>query len=112
MSAMVFNETTAMERIGDLEFIKELLHDFYDEIPSDIDNLKKAIVSNDVDTVRIIAHTIKGTGANLSLDATSDVAKRLEMAAKESRKDDFLPIFTELEAEIARFMNFADGFLD
>ncbi len=112
MSTLVFNEATAMERIGDMDFIKELLQDFYNEIPNDMSTLKKAIISDDVENVRIIAHTVKGTGANLSLDAISDIAKQLEMAAKETRKNDFMDLFQSLENEIARFKNFADGFFD
>jgi HPt (histidine-containing phosphotransfer) domain-containing protein len=111
MTSLVFNEKTAMERIGDMDFIRELLQDFYDAIDDDMDNLKKMIMSGDVEGVRIASHTIKGTGANLSLDAISEIGKTLESAAKENRKDDFGDIFRILESEVDRFKNFADGFL-
>ncbi|MBN2828863.1 MAG: Hpt domain-containing protein [Candidatus Cloacimonetes bacterium] len=111
MTAPVFNEKTAMERIGDMDFIRELLQDFYDAIDEDMNNLKKLIVTGDVESIRIASHTIKGTGANLSLDAISAVGRQLESAAKENRKDDFGDLYRTLESEVERFKNFADGFL-
>ena len=111
MGTLVFNEKTAMERIGDMDFVKELLQDFLDAIDEDMSNLKRMIAEDDVESIRISAHTFKGTGANLSLDAISEVGKKLEMAAKEGRKDDFESFYQDLSDEMIKFKNFADGYL-
>jgi HPt (histidine-containing phosphotransfer) domain-containing protein len=57
----------------------ELLGLFVESGYSDLNKLQSAIEDEDTEKVAIVAHSIKGTSANLGLTEIFEFAKRIEM---------------------------------
>jgi HPt (histidine-containing phosphotransfer) domain-containing protein len=92
-----------------LNELKEIMEDDFDELISifisdgqvQIDNLKKAIDSSNVDDARRIAHTLKGSSANLGVLDLSETCKQLEHKAAEGSLENA----NELLEKIISFFN-------
>ncbi|MCP3848716.1 MAG: Hpt domain-containing protein [Gammaproteobacteria bacterium] len=75
-----------------LNELKEIMEDDFDELISvfesdaqvQIENLKAAIDTSNAADVRCIAHTIKGSSANLGLTDLSECCRVLEFEATEN----------------------------
>jgi len=67
---------------GDEELAIEILKSFLDDIPSQIERLRSAMEKADTESVRRIAHTIKGAAGNTGATAMEEIAKRIEEAAE------------------------------
>jgi len=69
---------------GKREVVASLLGTFVGELASDVDASRKAIAEQDTESLRQIAHRIKGTSANLHAMMLSSVALELEAACDEA----------------------------
>ncbi|MCP4023717.1 MAG: response regulator, partial [Desulfobacteraceae bacterium] len=67
---------------GDIDFFKEVLSGFLNNIVNQISKIKKAISNGDLKIVKQIAHSIKGGSANLLAKDLSIAASDLENAGK------------------------------
>jgi len=75
-----------------LNELKQIMADDFDELISifisdsqiQVDNLRHAINSGNIDDTRRIAHTLKGSSANLGLTILSESCRLLEHKAAES----------------------------
>ena len=74
-----------LKQMSGADFINELVDTFLDEAPKLIDELKSALLSNDTDTFRRAAHSLKSNGATFGAQQLSELAKQLEMLAKENK---------------------------
>jgi HPt (histidine-containing phosphotransfer) domain-containing protein len=68
--------------------------DLADLIPGYLDNRKKdiaaiheAVEKKDLDTVRILGHSMKGSGGGYGFQTITDIGMLLEKAAQEGRND-------------------------
>ncbi len=76
--------------------LKEIMGDDFDELISifisdgqtQIENLKLSIQSSNVEDTRRFAHTLKGSSANLGLNALSESCMTLERNAAEGLPED------------------------
>ncbi len=69
----------AADRMGlDLEDLQEMINEVLEDSTTKAQLLKKAIESNDSDTVKAIAHDIKGSTANYGLKTVSEIAYEIE----------------------------------
>ncbi|MBV5339191.1 MAG: response regulator [Deltaproteobacteria bacterium] len=67
---------------GDIDFAKSIMNDALIEIPKYIVELQDLFTKEDMKSVHIQAHTIKGIAANLCTPALKKVASAMEGAAK------------------------------
>lgn len=74
---------------------------FFEMLPDTIKSLKEAVENNDFTNVQKIAHQLKGSSLNLRIGAISDLALRLEMAAKTNEA----ALCMNLIKDIAHLMN-------
>jgi hypothetical protein len=58
---------------------------------SEMEKLKEALDGDNRDDIRVVAHTVKGLAANLSMPALCKAASELEMAMKEGGEPGELP---------------------
>ena len=72
-----------LKQMSGEDFINELLDTFLDDAPKLIDQLKSALDAKDVELVRRAAHSLKSNAATFGAQRLSDLAKHLEMLAKE-----------------------------
>jgi PAS domain S-box-containing protein len=68
---------------GDREFQLELLQTFLEDIPTCLEDLKSAFQAGDFETVVSKAHQLKGASGAIGFWQMSELAKRLELQAKE-----------------------------
>lgn len=80
----------------DLEDVEMLVEVFIESAEESLIELKEAIDSNDYDNIFKAAHAIKGSSANLTLMNISDVAKNIELQAREKNDADYHEMYTTL----------------
>ena len=67
--------------MGDEELAITLANLFIEDIPTQIDLLKQAIVNQDIPGIKLLAHTIKGAAANIGAEKIRTMAYIIEKAA-------------------------------
>lgn len=84
----------------DLEDVKMLMEVFIESVEESLLNLKKAITQDDFEMIYQSAHAIKGSAANLTLMSISDLAKSIELEAKNKNKIDYQSSYNKLVEQI------------
>jgi HPt (histidine-containing phosphotransfer) domain-containing protein len=111
------DKAAALSRVdGDVNLLRELADLFWQCWPGQRDELHSAIARHDGQTLRRVAHAVKGAAGNFGATAVVDCAQKLELmgqagdlerapftfAALETAMDDFRPALAQLiEAESA-----------
>jgi HPt (histidine-containing phosphotransfer) domain-containing protein len=84
------------------EDIAELIPWYLNNRKEDIEVMTKALSAGDFEKIRIIGHTMKGSGAGYGLEQITEIGKDIETAAKEKNADtiresiDWLSSFLEV----------------
>jgi len=87
-----------LKQIMDDDF-NELIEIFISDGQSQLKTLKAAIDSSAASDIRRIAHTLKGSSANLGLLTLSETCKTLEYNAAENIFDDANELFEKIKSE-------------
>ena len=74
-----------LKQMSGEDFINELIDTFLEDAPNMIAEMKSALDSNDVDTFRRAAHSMKSNAATFGANDLSVMAKELEMLGKENK---------------------------
>ena len=69
---------------GEKQIVASLLSNFAEELTSDLAASEQAMVDQDAEALRQVAHRIKGTSANLHAPMLSAAARELEQASTEA----------------------------
>ena len=69
---------------GEKQIVASLLSKFVEELNSDLAASEQAVVDQDAEALRQIAHRVKGTSANLHALMLSAAARELEQACTEA----------------------------
>ena len=73
-------------KIGlNVKHIPILIQSFLDEGKTIISQLERAIEEKDYEEISLNAHSIKGSAGNLKFDAIYELAKEMELSAKNSK---------------------------
>jgi HPt (histidine-containing phosphotransfer) domain-containing protein len=93
-----------MEEQRSGKIIVHVDHDLADLIPGYLSNRKKdiaaineALEKNDMETVRIIGHSMKGSGGGYGFKTITDIGRMMEKAAIEDCEEDILLQVERLE---------------
>jgi HPt (histidine-containing phosphotransfer) domain-containing protein len=73
------NEKIVVRIDGDLE---EIIPEFMELTRKDVKSIDTALKGNDFETIRKVAHTLKGSGGGYGFDAISEMGLGIEQAAK------------------------------
>ncbi|MBF0252425.1 MAG: Hpt domain-containing protein [Candidatus Omnitrophica bacterium] len=95
-----------LEELGGFpeDIYDDLVGEFIKQAKEEIVTLKKHIKTNNAEDGARIAHSIKGSSANLRLNEMQEIAKKLEMGLKEGAEPmSLLPDAEELERKINEF---------
>ena len=84
----------------DVEDMAVLLELFIESAQVSLANIEDAIDAHDMPTIMSAAHAIKGSAANLMLADIQDIARDMELAAKEGRKINYLSLYSQLDEKI------------
>ncbi len=67
--------------------IADLVPGFIDNREKDIKSIEDALKKDDYETIRIIGHSMKGSGGGYGFDAISDIGSSIEQEAKNRNVD-------------------------
>ncbi len=62
--------------------LETLIPGFLERRREDVDKLRQALETQDLETLRIIGHSMKGTGGGYGFDGLSTIGAAIETAAK------------------------------
>ena len=85
---------------GNKDLYIKLLLKFFNSNQTCHDDISKALAASDFESIRQIAHTIKGVSGNLGMNTLCLSSGRLEKSAKESRKDLVEKSFTLFSSDL------------
>lgn len=107
----VWNADEALTSLGGRkEMLIRLLQMLVERIPEQLTNLKNALAVRDYANAELIAHSVKGTAAQLKAHQLADTASTMENAAKENDEPQMtntLPVFeSHCEALAGAFRTF------
>lgn len=74
---------------GDGNLFRQILQIFVEDIPKRIDELNQCVKEGDLEKIRRIAHTMKGSSASIAAGRMKKVALELEQIAKSGNLDGF-----------------------
>lgn len=90
--------------LGDEALFNEILVMFYQDHHLDGDKLQNAIQKRDIDSVKHIAHTLKGVACSVGAMDLFTITKALDRAVNESKLDDVDDLFLQLSPALSLVM--------
>jgi len=76
--------------------IEELIPEFLKNISENAHEIKKLIVKEDMEAIRVIGHSMKGSGGSYGFDEITRIGRAIEEAAKAANKDEIVRFNDEL----------------
>ncbi len=96
-----FNKEKLLESIdNDGELATILLEKYIEQAEVFIKEIKKGFSEKDLETVRISAHALKGSSANLKIEETRKISERVENASHKGKYDLAYNNFEQLEENL------------
>lgn len=86
----------------DNEFMIELVDLFLDDMPGQLDRLRKAVEEADMDSTARAAHRIKGAAGNVGADRLSRICGELEKSSRAAEAAPSQAALAEIELEWVR----------
>ncbi len=87
---------------GDTSLLIELVGIFLEDLSARLQALHRATSTADMESVRFVAHTLRGSLAGLGARPAAAIARELEARADEGRVDDAREILARLSRELGR----------
>lgn len=102
----------ALERVeGDRALLEELLRLFVDECQGTLQQIRDSWSSRDVHALGRLAHTLKGSSANVGANGVSEAAFALERMARSGSMENAVQLIAGLEREIEPLLPELEQFL-
>jgi HPt (histidine-containing phosphotransfer) domain-containing protein len=104
MAEATIDTTTfdSLKAVGDADFVRELIDTFLDDAPRMFTDLRQALTGKNTELFRRTAHSLKSNGNTFGALPFANLAKELEMMAREERLDGIGDRLEKLAAEYAR----------
>jgi HPt (histidine-containing phosphotransfer) domain-containing protein len=90
------------EAVGDAGFVAELIDDFLDGLPAQLQVLRAAQSACDLELLHRSAHTLKSNAATFGAQAFERACRELENAARVGQSGVTLELVERVEAEATR----------
>ncbi|MDX6618169.1 MAG: hypothetical protein QOK36_555 [Gaiellales bacterium] len=87
------------ETVGDPEFVAQLIGDFLDGLPAQLDVLRAAQSTRDLELLHRAAHTLKSNAATFGAERFESACRELENAARAGQPDAIRKLVARVEAE-------------
>lgn len=102
MSDEVIDVPEFMDRVQeDKDLLKELLDIFVEDFEQKRVKLSEAVKTRDFETIKSIAHSVKGASGNISAKFLRAVCAQLELQGKEHNPDGLEDLLKDLDKEYA-----------
>lgn len=82
------------------DFARRLFEVFLADEPARVEAMGKAIAGGDLDSLRHLAHSLKGASATLGMPRVSAACRELELAAREGRTEAFPAMLSQVASEM------------
>ena len=82
--------------------IEDIVPIFLQNRRDDVESLSKALEDGDFETIRILGHSMKGSGGGYGFDAITDIGNCLEQAAKSQSLREIRRLIEELASYLNR----------
>lgn len=108
---LITKEIGLEKALGDEEFYKEILTDFYNEGSENIESLKGCYEEKNYDSYRILVHALKNNGSTIGAVDFSELSREQEYAVKDNKYtvidekfDDYIAYYEKLLEEIKEML--------
>ena len=91
--------------MGNEAVVKKVLKSYLEKVEVQIPTIEEALNHNDMETVRMEAHSIKGSGLNLQAEDIGRKAEKLEHAARDKDTESCREYLEEVRTAFARLEN-------
>jgi CheY-like chemotaxis protein len=91
-----------LRELGGPELLSELVEMFTHDAHTGLTALRKALEWDDADSVRQLAHSLKGSSGNLGAARVSNVCEELQRAGAAGRLEAVASLLEQLETEVER----------
>jgi len=81
---------------GDAELVEELIAVFQTDTAGRLEIMRRAVDAADYATLRLEAHTIKGSALQVGANRLADVCRQMEMEARKALPDGLVPLLRAL----------------
>lgn len=95
-----------IERLGGEELVDEIMPIFLKDNTERMKMLTDAMGKVDQKEIKFYAHSIKGATATIGAARISELAKQLELAARDGDSAKYKPLFDEINVRFARLVEF------
>ena len=96
------NVDNGLKLLKDIEMYNITMEQYYDELPSKIEELETYQKNKDMDNYSILVHSLKSESRYLGIDTLADMAYEHELASKENKKEYVAENFSILKEEITK----------
>ncbi|MDP2400410.1 MAG: Hpt domain-containing protein, partial [Actinomycetota bacterium] len=111
MQYRIIDEEEAINRVYDIDLLKELLADFNKMKELDTRCFEDAFAADDIVEVEHLSHALKGVAGNLALEGIYKTSTHLNDAAKANQPDRLRELYSIMRAEIGRFRAWLPSYL-
>jgi len=112
LDLVAWDQESALKRVMNKEkLLKSLVEIFLTEMPSRIVELKNAVNNQDDESIKSIAHTIKGVAANLSALKLQHFSFELEKAVKSTKINQYDPVYLKLDSSYTEISQLFKSFI-
>ena len=82
--------------------LEELIPEYLEMTGKDIETLREALGRKDLETLRVVGHTLKGSGSGYGFDRVTEIGGRIETLAKASSLDEISGLVKDLASYFKR----------
>ncbi len=101
-----FDLTEGLNRVaGNHELYKKILLSFYQDNKEKTQQIKQALLANDFNTARHLAHSVKGVSGNISAKRLFNTARSLELELNQESRGNLSELLDQFTAAMDEVMN-------
>jgi len=109
----IWDQEGAIKRIGGKkEFLSKIVASCRQDAPGLIQSIEEAIANNDLKSIQLHSHSIKGSAGNVSAYKVQMIAKEVEASAKEGSLEEVIRLFPMLKAAVEEVIVLWDEYLN
>jgi len=93
------DEIATLQKTGRPNILEKIIDKYLESFPSRTENLNQAVIANDIDNIRLIAHSMKSSSAMLGATAMSELFNEVEQLALGGTIEGVAELVTKIESD-------------